>query len=182
MKLARVVIEHIAWLFLRRCLLSQLRRGCVRQHTFPGGIVDLHARLDVKSIDTEANPSTAVFNRVALHENTARKQVIALENRRRTIEHMVAGLLHIVRDLIFKRQHPFDVQIPRTGDQIALIRIFRGQLVSNQMTAIVQIFTIYAVIFDQMPAARFDGGADKKLDKPCLELRMLFLFQRSASA
>ena len=27
-----------------------------------------------------------------------------------------------------------------------------------------------------------DGGADKKLDKPCLELRMLFLFQRSASA
>ena len=114
MKLSRVVIEHIAWFLLRRNLLGRLRRGCVRQHTFPSSIVDLYAGLDVEGIDAEANPCTAVLNRITLHENTARQQVIALENRRRTIEHMIAGLLHMVRDLIFKWQHPsmFRYRVP----------------------------------------------------------------------
>lgn len=131
MEFARVVMEYIAWILLGRYLLGRLRRGCICQCAFPGGIVDLHTGLDVESIDAKANPCTAVLDRIALHENTARQQVFPLKNGRRAIEHMIAGLLHIIGYLILKRQHPLDIQIPRAGDQIALICIFGSQLIAN---------------------------------------------------
>ena len=131
MELARVVIEHIAWRLLGRYLLGRLRRGFICQCALSGGIVDLHAGLDVEGIDTKANSCTAVLNRIALHENTACQQIISLENRCHSIEQMVASLLHIIGYLILKRQHSLDIQIPRAGDQIALIFIFGSQLIAN---------------------------------------------------
>lgn len=103
MELAGVFVEYIIRFRLRRYLLGRLKRGCVYQCTFPSSIVDLHAGLDVESIDTKAKLCTAVLDRIALYKNTACQQIISLENQCHQIEHMVSGLLHIVRDLIFKQ-------------------------------------------------------------------------------
>ena len=69
---------------------------------------------------------------------------------------MVAGALHIIRDLLLKRQHALGVHIPGAGDQVSRIGILRRQLISDQMTAVVQILPIHMVITDRMPAARLD--------------------------
>lgn len=66
---------------------------------------------------------------------------------------MVPALRHIVRYHILIGQHPLDVQIPGSGNQVPLIGVLAGQKIPNQMTSVIQIISIYdIVIFYRMPA------------------------------
>lgn len=67
---------------------------------------------------------------------------------------MVSGLFDVVGNHVFKRQHALDIQITCSSDQILLVCILTGQLVSDQMAAVVQIFTFHLIVFYRMPARR----------------------------
>ena len=69
---------------------------------------------------------------------------------------MVAGFLHIVSDHILKRQHTLDIKVSRAGDQVLLVCILGGKLPADQVTAVIQIFAVHAVILDRMPSGWLD--------------------------
>lgn len=102
-----------------------------------GEIVDLDAWLDIVGIDIETDPGTIVLDRVALHLDAAGHQLVAMEIRGDPVQDMVAGLLYIVSYHILKGQHALHVEKAGTGDQIALIGILTGELVADQMAAVI---------------------------------------------
>ena len=67
---------------------------------------------------------------------------------------MLICLFHIVRYHIFKRKHSFYVQISGSCNKIFFICIFSCKLITDQMTAVIQIFSIDKIIFHSMPAGR----------------------------
>lgn len=69
---------------------------------------------------------------------------------------MMICFLNIIGYHIFKGKHALDVEIPRTGNQIFRIGIFSRQLISDEVTPVVQIFSINIVILGQMPSTRLD--------------------------
>ena len=69
---------------------------------------------------------------------------------------MVPGLLHIVCHHILKGQHPFNVEIPGACDQVLHVGVFCRELIADQVTAVIKIFSINAVIPDRVPAAGLD--------------------------
>ena len=69
---------------------------------------------------------------------------------------MVAGFLHKIRHHVFKGQHPLDVEVARAGDEILLVGILPGELVADEMTAVVQVFSVPEVVLDRYPAGRLD--------------------------
>ena len=67
---------------------------------------------------------------------------------------MVLRFIYIVRNLILKGQHTLCVQIARPGDKVLLVGVLPGQLVANQVTAIIEVFSLnQIVIADSLPAA-----------------------------
>ena len=69
---------------------------------------------------------------------------------------MVVCLFYIVSNHIFKRQHAIYVQISGPGHEIPFVRIFGGELITDQMTAVVEVFAVYVVVLHGVPAGRFD--------------------------
>ena len=69
---------------------------------------------------------------------------------------MVPGFFYIVGCQVFERQHSLNIQISCSGDQVLLICILRRQLVSDQMAAVIHIFSIHEVILLIVPARRLD--------------------------
>ena len=69
---------------------------------------------------------------------------------------MISGFLYIVGDHVLKRQHSLYIKISRSCNKIALVRIFTGQLKSDKMTTIIQIFSVHKIVLDRMPAGRLD--------------------------
>ena len=65
---------------------------------------------------------------------------------------MVFRFFYIVRHQILKGQHTIDIQIAGACDQVFLIGILGGQLIADQVAAVVQIFSIYEIIFGHLPA------------------------------
>ena len=73
---------------------------------------------------------------------------------RHTIHNVLICFFYIVRYHIFKRKHSFYVQISGSGNKIFFICIFSCKLITDQMTAVIQIFSIDKIIFHSMPAGR----------------------------
>jgi hypothetical protein len=49
----------------------------------------------------------------------------------------VTLFLDVVRSHILKRKHTLDVQIAGTGDEVAFVGIFAGELEADQVAAVV---------------------------------------------
>ena len=123
--------------------------------TLAGGIVNGDARLDVVSVCTESDPFPAVLYTVSLHQYAGGHQVISFKNRSDPVEYMVASLLYIVGNHIFKGQHSIHIHVSGAGDQILFVGIFPGQLESDQMAAIVKVLPIHPIVLHCLPAGRF---------------------------
>ncbi len=67
---------------------------------------------------------------------------------------MIFCLFYIICDHVFKRQHSVHIQIPGAGNQVFLIGIFSGELKTDQMTPVVQIFSVYIIVFCILPSGR----------------------------
>ena len=144
------ILPH--WLrhgFRRGLLLLRLLTG---KPALPCGVVDLHSGLDIVHIHIEADPGALVLHTVGLHLHAVGYQVEILENRRHPIEYMVAGLLHIVRHLIFKGQHPLHIHVAGAGDEIFLVGVFSGKLVADEMAAVIEVLAVHDVILHRLPA------------------------------
>ena len=68
---------------------------------------------------------------------------------------MVAGFLDVVRHQVLERQHPLHIQVAGAGDQVLLVGIFPGQLITNKMTAVVEVLAVHKVVLDSLPAGGF---------------------------
>ena len=69
---------------------------------------------------------------------------------------MIPGFSDVICRHVFEGLHALHVHITRPGDQIFLIGILPGELITDQMTAVVQVIAIDAVVFDCMPSGRSD--------------------------
>ena len=135
--------------FLRRriCCLF-LRNPAARTVRVADGNSGLY--IVYKHVEAYAFP--VILYRPTLHFDAARNQLILIKHRRYPVQDMSLCFFYIIRHHIFKRQHPGDIQITRPGNQIFLVCIFRRQLVTDQMTTIIQKFSIDSVIFRLLPA------------------------------
>ena len=102
----------------------------------------------------EGDALAVIFHGKCLHLHTVRYKVVPGKNWCNAVQHMVSGLFDVVGNHVFKRQHALDIQITCSSDQILLVCILTGQLVSDQMAAVVQIFTFHLIVFYRMPARR----------------------------
>ena len=147
MEFPRAGVEHIVHFRAGR------GRG-FRKAALARGVVDRDAGLDVVGVDAEAH--LVVLHGLPFHQNAACDQLAALKHRRDAVEHVVAGLLDVVGDHVFKGQHTLHVQVARAGDEVALVGIFARELVADEVAAVVEIFTVHTVVFRRLPA----GGLD----------------------
>lgn len=69
---------------------------------------------------------------------------------------MVSRRLYIVCHLVLKGQHPLGVHVAGAGDEILLVGVFACQLKADEMTAVVEILAVYAVILRRVPACGLD--------------------------
>lgn len=100
--------------FTTRCIISTgiiLIGSCsrclcflaVRTGTITGRIVNRNARLDIITVDIEADAFSFVLNGVRFHLNATTNKIVALEHRGYPIRNMVACFTDIVSHHIFKR-------------------------------------------------------------------------------
>ena len=68
---------------------------------------------------------------------------------------MIAGFFHIVGYHILERQHACYIHITCAGDKVFFVGILTSELESNQMATVVEILTVYTIVFHCMPAGRF---------------------------
>ena len=121
---------------------------------FARAVVDFDAGLVVVGVDAEMH--VVVLHGQRFHENTACDQLVALENGRYPVEHMVLGLLDVVGDHVFKGQHALHIQIACAGDKVFLVCVFARELIADQMTAVVEIVPVHVVVFGRLPARGLD--------------------------
>ena len=110
----------------------------------------------------ERNALAVIFHGERLHLHTIRYKVVPGKNWCNAVQHMVSGLFNVVGNHVFKRQHALDIQITCSSNQILLICILTGQLISDQVAAVVQILSFHLIVFYRMPARRLyltDGSA-----------------------
>ena len=59
---------------------------------------------------------------------------------------MVSCLLDIVRYHVFKGKHTLHIHIPGAGDEIFFIGVLAGQLVPDQVTAVIEILAVVLLV------------------------------------
>ena len=150
MELFRAGVEHVF-----RFLSCRSIGICIRP-ALSGRVVDRDARLHIVTVDIEADSVPLVLDRPSLELHARGDQIAPLEHRRCAVQHMVAGLPDVIRHQVLKRQHALHVEIPRARDQVAFVGVFTGQLVADQVAAVVQVFAVNKVILDRLPAGRLD--------------------------
>lgn len=99
-------------------------------------VVDGDARLHVVAEHVEADAVTVILDRVRLHLNALSDEIVAVEDRGDAVHDMTAGFLDVVRDHVLEGKHAVNIHVARTGDEIAAVRIFGGQLPADEMAAI----------------------------------------------
>ena len=67
---------------------------------------------------------------------------------------MIICFMHIFCHKIFKREHSLCIHIPCSGNQIFFICIFSGQLIHDQMAAIIQRSSLHIFIPNRLPSRR----------------------------
>ena len=107
----------------------------------PIRVVDLDARLHVGAPHREGELA-AVIKGKRLHDHAAAHQLVALEKRLDAVQDAPARALHVVGDHVLVWQHALDVEVARAGDQIPLVGVLAGELVADQVTAVVQVVPV----------------------------------------
>ena len=68
---------------------------------------------------------------------------------------MVAGVLYVIGHLIFKGEHSLGVHKPGACDEVFLVGVLPGQLVANQVAAVIEVLAVHPAILCRVPAAGF---------------------------
>ena len=135
------------------CLLRSIFALCP---VFTGGIIDDHAGLGIVDIDIEADTVACILHRVGLHLYPPAYQFLTGKHRCYPVQHVVLRFLYIVGNHILKGQHTVHITVTGTGDQIAFIGVFTGELEANEMAAVIQALAVHMVILRLDPARRLD--------------------------
>ena len=148
MEFLGIPVEDVAGLHVADGIFIQL--------ALASGIVDGHAWLAVIDVDVEANPLAAVLHAQRLHLDASGYQVVPVIDRGDAVKHMVPRLLDVVRHHVLKGQHPIYIHIPGAGNQVFLVGVLPGELVADQMAAVVEVLPVHAVILHCLPACGLD--------------------------
>ena len=146
MELLGAGIEHVG------SLRGGLRAGSALQPALAGGVVDLHPGLDVVDVDKEADALAVVLHTLRLHGHAAGNQILAVIDGTHPVEDVVLRLLDVVRDQILKGQHALHVQIAGAGDEVLLVGVLAGELVADEVAAVIEVLAVHAVILYRLPA------------------------------
>ena len=68
---------------------------------------------------------------------------------------MVVRFLDIVSYHIFKGEHTINIEVSCAGDQVLLICILAGQLIADEMAAIIEVLSIHTIVLDCVPSSWF---------------------------
>ena len=109
-----------------------------------------------KSVQVSAVASKAGLDQTVVHGRDA-------------VEHMVACVVDIVEDLLFKRQHARFVEIARAGEEILAIGVFAAERPGDEVATVVEALTRNKVVALLVPS----GGVDTR-DIPALALTERF--------
>lgn len=162
-------VEHVVGLLGRRVRTAYGRvvgprprpalaclRAVLREGVLAGGVVDLDPRLHVEAVDVEAHARAAVLDRPRFHLHAARHELVALEDGRHAVEHVVVGLLDVVGHLVLEGEHPLDVEVAGARDEVALVGVLAGELVSDEVAAVVEVRAVDEVVLGDLPARGLD--------------------------
>ena len=122
------------------------------QGAVSGGVVDGHPGLNIVAEHVKAHALALVLHGFGLHKYPLGHQIFPFKDGGNPVEHMVAGLLHVVGHHVFKGEHPRNVQVPGASNQVLLVGVFRRQLIADEVAAVVQVLAVYAVILHRLPA------------------------------
>ena len=150
MELLRAEIHHIHG--------GTFRRGgsiFSIQPAFAGGIVNGYAGLYVIAENIETDTIPLVLYRPGFHQNTLGHQVVSVKHGGNSIENVVFCFLDVVGHHVLEGEHAIHIQIAGAGDQIFSPGVLAGELETNEVTSVIEVFTVHAVILGGLPAGGF---------------------------
>ena len=147
--------------FLGVCIQNIISRfslcECVFvEAAFSGGVVDHNSGLNIIAVYIEAYAVSLVLNAVSLHLHAAGNKLVAVKDGGHSVENVIARFLDIVRNHIFEGQHPFYVYITCSGDEILLVVVLACELETDEVAAVIKIFSVDKGIGNIHPS----GGLD----------------------
>lgn len=160
-ELARIGVEYEGARLLVVALSSgagglRARSSILLAPAVARGVVDANAGLHVIAKHVEAHGRTVIVKREGLHVHAARNKLIVLKHGLNAQQHASAGV-HAVIDPVLEGQHALGVHVARAGDEVELVGALAGELVANEMAAIVEVSAIDQVVIAYgVPA----GGLD----------------------
>ena len=99
-----------------------------------------------------------VLDRLCLKAHAAADKFLLVVHGRDAIENMVARVVDVVEDLLFKRQHARFVEIARAGEQILAVGVFAAERPGDKVAAVVEALTRNKVVALLVPP----GGMDTR--------------------
>ena len=135
--------------------LRRLRTGFALQPALAGGVVDGDAGLHVVAEDVERQLAVAL-HAAGLQAHAAADLLVAHEDGRGPVEHVVGRPAHVVGHRGLVGHHGPRVHGPGAGDEVALVGVLAGEAPGDEVAAIVQTLSIHAVILHRLPARGLD--------------------------
>ena len=123
---------------------------------FAGGVVNLHMRLQVVAVHMEAQRLAVILDRLGLKAHAAAEKFLFVVHGRDAVENMVARVVDVVEDLLFKRQHARFVEIARAGEEILAIGVLAAERPGDEVAAVVEALAWNKVVALLVPT----GGVD----------------------
>ena len=115
-------------------------------------------RLQIVAIYVEAEGLAVVLDRLRLKAHAAADELLFVIHGCDAVEHMVARVVDVVEDLLFKRQHARFVEIARAGEEILAVGVFAAERPGDKVAAVIEALARNKVVALLVPA----GGVDAR--------------------
>ena len=122
-----------------------------------GGVVNLHVRLQVVAVHVEAQGLAVVLDRLCFQTNATTDEFLFVVHGRDAVEHVVARVVDVAEDLLFKRQHARLVEVARAGEEIFAIGVLAAERPGDEVAAVVEALAWNKVVALLVPTGRMDA-------------------------
>ena len=123
-----------------------------------GLVVQGHSRLLVGDKGPEGYRLASIIHASSLHNDAPGQEFLVLKNRRHPVADLAPGIPDIGSHNIFQGQHSILVKGPSPSHEVEPVVIFPGELVGNEVAAVVEGLAIYKVILLLLPPCGVDLG------------------------
>ena len=93
-----------------------------------------------------------VLDRLCFQTNATTDEFLFVVHGRDAVEHMVARVVDVAEDALFKRQHARLVEIARAGEEILAVGVFAVERPGDEMAAVVEALARNKVVALLMPS------------------------------